>query len=281
MSTLEEILNEGTSQLFRFPYAKRDAKILLCKSASISSEQFYTNPEKKLTKKQADQFASLLKKRILGFPLAYLTGKKEFWSLEFTVDSSVLIPRPETELIIENAVNLSSHTGTIIDIGTGCGNIAISLAHEFPEMRIVATDISIKALETALLNAKNNNLERIEFYRGNMFAPLRKLKLEGRCEFIVSNPPYVSEDEWRYLSPEIVEHEPKKALVAGHSGLECIENLVNQAPTYLTSGGFLIFEFGAGQKDHVLNLFGHDWIDVSCSFDLYGKPRIIVAQKGS
>lgn len=279
MRTFEDILNQGKTQLFRFPNPELDAKILLCESASISIEQFHAAPEKKVMKNQADLFSHLIKKRLQGFPLAYLTGKKEFWSLVFAVNSEVLIPRPETELVVEKAISLSPQTGTIVDIGTGCGNIAVSLAKELPKIRVVATDISKKALETALLNAKTYKLDRIEFFQGSMLAPLRKLKLEDSCDIIVSNPPYVSEEEWEDLSPEITEYEPKKALVAGQAGLECIEELVNQAPTYLKSGGFLIFEFGAGQQEKILNIFGHEWIEKRSYNDFYGIPRVMVARK--
>ena len=279
MRTFEDILNQGKTQLFRFPNPELDAKILLCESASISIEQFHAAPEKKVTKNQADLFSHLIKKRLQGFPLAYLTGKKEFWSLVFAVNSEVLIPRPETELVVEKAISLSPQTGTIVDIGTGCGNIAVSLAKELPKIRVVATDISKKALETALLNAKTYKLDRIEFFQGSMLAPLRKLKLEDSCDIIVSNPPYVSEEEWEDLSPEITEYEPKKALIAGQAGLECIEGLVSQAPTYLKSGGFLIFEFGAGQQEKILNIFGHEWIEKRSYNDLYETPRVMVACK--
>lgn len=279
MRTLEDIFNQGKTLLSCLPHSELDAKILLCESASISLEQFHASPEIKVTNNQADHFFRLLKKRLQSFPLAYLTGKKEFWSLEFAVSSEVLIPRPETELVVEQVISLSPQTGTIVDIGTGCGTIAVSLAKELPKTRIVATDISKKALETAQFNAKTYKLDRIEFYQGSLLAPLRKLKLEDNCDIIVSNPPYVSEDEWEKLSPEITEHEPKKALVAGQSGLERIEGLVNQAPTYLKSGGFLIFEFGAGQKEKVLNIFGHEWMDVNSYSDLYGIPRVVVARK--
>lgn len=279
MRTLEDIFNQGKTQLSRLSHPELDAKILLCESASISLEQFHASPEIKVTNNQADHFFRLIEKRLQSFPLAYLTGKKEFWSLEFAVSSEVLIPRPETELIVELAISLSPQTGTIVDIGTGCGTIAVSLAKELPKTRVVATDISKRALETAQLNAKTNELDRIEFYQGSLLAPLRKLKLEDNCDIIVSNPPYVSEDEWEKLSPEITKHEPKKALVAGQTGLERIEGLLNQAPIYLKSGGFLIFEFGAGQKEKVLNIFGREWIDVCSYSDLYGIPRVMVARK--
>ena len=175
MSTLEDIYNQGKTQLSRFTHPELDAKILLCESASISLEQFHLMPEKKITKTQADHFFYLIKKRLQNFPLAYLTGKKEFWSLVFAVNSDVLIPRPETELVVEKAVERSLKTGTIVDIGTGCGSIAVSLAKELPKIRDVSTDISKKALKTAQLNANTYGLDKIEFYQGHMFAPLEKL----------------------------------------------------------------------------------------------------------
>jgi len=277
--TLENIFNQGKTQLSRLPHSELDTKILLCESASVSIEQFYAAPEKKVTQNQAALFFHLIKKRLQGFPLAYLTGKKDFWSFVFAVNSEVLIPRPETELVVEQAISLSPQTGTIVDIGTGCGNIAVSLAKELPKIRIVATDISKKALKTAQLNANTYGLDKIEFYQGSMLAPLRKLELEKMCDIIVSNPPYVSEKEWGELSLEITEHEPKKALVAGQTGLECIEELIKQAPVYLKPGSFLIFEFGAGQKEKIQSHFDHGWTDVFCYDDFYGIPRVMVAQK--
>lgn len=232
-----------------------------------------------MTKSQEVQFFQLIKKRQKGFPLAYLTGKKEFWSLNFIVNSDVIIPRPETELVVDLAISISPRTGTIVDIGTGCGAIAVSLAKELPLIRVLATDVSEKALELAQLNAKINKVERIEFFQGSLFAPLKKLKLEKSCDTIVSNPPYVSEKEWETLSPEIIDFEPKKAFVAGTSGLACIVEIVHQVPVYLKPGGYLILEFGAGQQDDALNLFGQEWMDVQIYNDLYGIPRVVKARK--
>lgn len=279
MQTLEDLYNLGKTQLTRFPHSERDALILLCESASISPERLHSIPEKKVTKIQADHFFHLIQKRQQGFPLAYLTGKKEFWSLSFSVNTDVLIPRPETELIVEKTITFSSNTGTLVDIGTGSGCIALSLAKELPETRIIATDISNKALETALLNAKSFGLKKIEFYRGNLLAPLKKLKLENNCDVLLSNPPYVSEEEWQGLSVQITQHEPKEALVSGQTGLECIEELIHHSPQYLKTGGFLIFEFGAEQKEKILSQFGQKWTDVHIYNDLYGIPRVVVAKK--
>lgn len=280
MSTLHEAYLQGRINLKNLPFPDLDARVLLCECASIPEEQFFISPDKKLTKIQRIKFKRLIKKRQRGFPLAYLTGKKEFWSLAFEVNPGVLIPRPETELVVRKVIELSSEgEKTIADIGTGCGNISVCLAKELPEAGIVASDISRKALRTARWNAKKHKTGRIEFYRGFLFTPLRKLGLENRCDFIVSNPPYISEAEWSNLSPEIREHEPKESLVAGETGLECITELINGAVSFLKSGGFLVFEVGAGQSARIQKSFASEWTEVRCFDDLNGIPRVFVARK--
>lgn len=200
--------------------------------------------------------------------------------MNFTVNPGVLIPRPETELVVEVVLGLPPvENGTVADIGTGCGNIAVSLAGEFPQARIVATDISKKALETARGNAESYKLDRIEFHLGDLFNPLKKLGLENTCDFIVSNPPYVSQAEWENLSVEVKEHEPKKALVAGETGLECITALIKGAVSYLKPDGYLVFEAGAGQKEKVKACFQREWSDVCCHNDVNGIPRVFSARK--
>ena len=192
----------------------------------------------------------------------------------------VFIPRPETELIVEKVLELSSHNQkTIVDLGTGCGNLAITFAKELPETRIIATDVSRIALKVARLNASLQHLPQILFVRGSLFSPLEKHKLQKKCDFIVSNPPYVSESEWEKLSREIKNHEPKKAVVAGKTGLEFITKIIKDAPRFLSPGAHLIFEIGEGQKKDVLSLFNSRWQDVKCHDDFSRIPRVVTAQK--
>ncbi len=176
-------------------------------------------------------------------------------------------------------VNQAPAPETIVDIGTGCGNIAISLAKELPQARIFATDNSRKALTVARLNSSLLETDNITFAVGSLFSPLRRLKLEKKCDFIVSNPPYVSEQEWEELAEEIKNHEPKKALVPGETGLEIIKDLIKGSPRFLKAGGYLVFEIGEGQKKRALSLFNSNWSNVSCFNDLNGVPRIVVARK--
>lgn len=222
----------------------------------------------------------MVERRLEGVPLAYVLGEKEFWSMLFEVAPGVLVPRPETELLVEKVADLSSKKEElVVDIGTGSGIVAVSLAKELPEARIVATDVSARALKSAGRNACIHGVSSITFARGSFFSPLEKLGLEKKCDFVVSNPPYVSEKEWDTLPAEIKDHEPKPAIVAGESGLECIVRLVRQAPDFLKPGGYLCLEIGWGQQDGVLSLFGESWEEPACFNDLNGIPRVVVGRK--
>lgn len=281
MSTLQELFLKGRSLLKDLRNPDLEAKLLLLESASIQEKQFYSFPENSLTRAEERRFYKLVSKRLTGTPLAYLTGVKEFWSIPFTISPGILIPRPETELIVEKVLELSSRKNeTIVDIGTGCGNIAVSLAKELPQARIVATDTAMKALKLAKLNVSRQKISNIIFSRGSLFSALPRLRLEGKCDFIVSNPPYVSEEEWPKLDIEIREHEPKSALVAGKSGLEVINKLIQGAPPYLKPGGCLLLEIGIGQREKVLSFFdsGAVWEKVIFFKDLNGISRVAMGK---
>lgn len=279
MNSVQELYLEGLSLLKKVPHPALEARVLITKSLGISEEAFYSYPERNVSRNQRMEFLRLVSKRLEGMPLAYVIEEKEFWSLPFKVVPGVLIPRPETELLVEKVIELSSgEKERIVDVGTGAGNIAVSLAKELPQAEIVATDVSQKALDTAEMNAALQKIATITFVKGSLFEPLEKMKLQAKCDFIVSNPPYVSEKEWPSLQEEIRNHEPKEALVAGESGLEFIEKLVEGAPTFLKAGGFLCLEIGFGQKEKVLSLLGDQWNDPRCFDDLSGIPRLITAQ---
>jgi release factor glutamine methyltransferase len=281
LSTLQELFSKGKSLLKDLPNPSLEAKLLLLECTSLKAEQFYSFPEKKLSRADERRFYKLVSKRLTGFPLPYITGVKEFWSIPFSVSPGVLIPRPETELIVEKVLEMSQRENeTIVDIGTGCGNIAVSLATELPQARVVATDTAMKALRLAKLNTSRQKISNIIFARGSLFSALKRLRLEGKCDFIVSNPPYITEEEWPKLDVEIRNHEPKGALVAGKSGLEVIHKLVQGAPPYLKPGGSLLAEIGIGQKDKVLSFFDSDpvWEKVNFFKDLNGISRVAMGK---
>jgi len=278
--TIQELYTKGKSLLKDLPDVSIESKVLVLKSLEISEEVFYSHPDRPVSNIEEQRFCRLVQERQQGIPLAYVVGEKEFWSLPFKVAPGVLIPRPETELLVAKVVELSSGIQELlIDIGTGAGNIAVSLTKELPGVQIMATDISPVALKTARLNASLQKAANITFLKGDLFSPLKDLNLEEQCDFIVSNPPYVPENQWETLQDDIRLHEPKKALVAGETGIEIIKKLVSGAPKYLKQGGYLCLEIGFGQKEDVLALFGKGWTGVDCIDDLNSLPRIIVGQK--
>lgn len=280
MSTLQDLYTKSRSLFKNFSHPALEIKLLICASASLSEEEFFSNQQKELSRSQERLFYRLVSKRLAGFPSAYLTNSQEFWSLPFKVFPGVLIPRPETESVVERVLKLSSGKEEIIvDVGTGCGNIAISLAKELSQTRIIAVDISEKALKTARLNASIHQTKTIEFINGDLLDPLKDLNLIDKCDFIVSNPPYVSKSDWEKLQMEILNHEPRRALVAGDTGLEVIRKLIREAPDYLLPGGYLVFEIGAGQRDDCVDQFENKWNQVESFDDLSGIPRVISAQK--
>lgn len=282
MSTIHELWDKGKTLLKNSPHPALESKILLLESLDVSEEFFYAHAGRDVPDLKERKFRELISDRLKGMPLAYLTGKKEFWSLPFRVSPGVLIPRPETELLVEKVIQLSPKKGEIIvDIGTGAGNIAVSLAGELPQARILATDISSPPLETAQMNASRHKATNIAFLKGNLFLPLKRLGLEGKCDFIISNPPYVSEAQWETLPEEIRLYEPKKALVSGKTGLEILSELVSGAPRFLRPGGHLCLEIGFGQKDEVLSFFGNGWAEVDCFEDLSGVPRVVVGRQAA
>lgn len=279
MHTVQGLFLKGKSLLKNVSDPSLEAKLLTLKSLGISEESFYSFPERKVSKPLGLKFLRLVSKRREGIPLAYVLEEKEFWSIRFKVIPGVLIPRPETELLVEKVIELSSEgKELVVDIGTGAGNIAVSLAKELSQANILATDVCQQALKLAKTNARLQKISSIGFLQGSFFTPLKKLGLQKKCDFIVSNPPYIPEKEWETLPEEIKNHEPRRALVAGESGFEVIKNLIQQAPDFIKPGGYFCLEMGWNQKEKVLSFFGDDWQDPQWFSDLNGIPRVVAAQ---
>jgi len=225
-------------------------------------------------------FEALVARRASREPVAYITGHKEFWNLEFEVSPAVLIPRPETELIVEAALAVmpARQLFTMIDACTGCGNVAVAVAHERAGARIVATDISEAALEVARRNSARHGIEgRVSFVRADLFGDL-----SGPVDLITANPPYVAERNGPGLQPEVGEHEPHVALFGGGTdGLTMIERIVREAPPLLRFGGHLIFEFGLGQDVEIESLVASSpyLTLLGLKRDLQGIARTAVARR--
>lgn len=279
MSTVQKLLQEGTKLLHGTAAPAIEAKVLLLHATGLSEVEFLSSPGQAVRARDEQRYRRLIQRRLSGVPLAYIIRKKEFWSLSLQVRPGVFIPRPETELLVEKILDLAARGDlTIVDIGTGSGNIALALAAELPKARIIATDISARALRVARLNAKDHRLENVTFVQGNLFSALDALRLEGRCDFIVCNPPYVSASDWESLPGEIRDHEPLRAFLGGKSGLDFIRRLITGSSAFLKPGAHLLFEVGYDQAETAVSMLGSGWADVMSFPDLRGIKRVIKAR---
>jgi len=237
-----------------------NAEVLLAHQLNLERIRLYLNFDKPLTGKEVSGYRSLIKRRISLEPLQYITGTQEFWSLDFVVDRHVLIPRPETEIAVEQAIILAktiaqdgNQSLQILDLGTGCGAISIALAKEIPEALIWATDISEKALNLARSNAlKHDVSDRLRFLQGDLWEPF----LHDGCLFdiVVSNPPYVTSGEYNDLSPDIRDNEPRLALDGGEDGMYYIKKIIKGARDFMNPGGWIILEMAPGQTQEALTI---------------------------
>jgi release factor glutamine methyltransferase len=231
-----------------------DAELLLAHALQCSRMEIYTRYHDVAGEEERQRFRELVRKRSEGCPVAYLVGRKEFYSLSLEVNPAVLIPRPATETLVMECLKLARDITAprILDIGTGSGNIAIAVARNKPDAPVTATDISPESLEVARRNASANKVaERIRFLQGDLFQPISQGE---RFQFIVSNPPYVSDDEWNRLEVNVRDYEPRSALQAGAEGLDIIERLIREAPPFLEPGSYLMFEIAPGQEEAVRRL---------------------------
>ena len=266
------------------------AELLLIHTLGRDRAWLYTHPEEILPAADLNRFMMLVNRRAAGEPTQHLTGKQEFWGLEFEVTPDVLIPRPETEHVIEVALERlgqkeKTHPLRIADVGTGSGCLAVALAREFPQAEIFATDISAPALEVARRNAARHNVSgRIQFIECNLldaFLSAWPDSAGARFDLIVSNPPYIARRETASLPREVRDHEPAIALFPGETGTELYAPLIHQAEKLLDAGGTLVLELGYDSLDRVSSLLdaARGWIHVSATQDLAGIPRVIAAER--
>ncbi|HAV42106.1 MAG TPA: peptide chain release factor N(5)-glutamine methyltransferase [Acidobacteria bacterium] len=277
---LEQLFRETAARLATSSCPFVEARLLIKAAGKMDEAEFFRRMSEPVKPSLERKLNQLVRKRLSGWPVAYLLGRREFWGLPFRVNRSVLIPRPETELVVEKALSLPlPPEPLILDLGTGSGNIAISLGKELPAARIIATDISLRALKLAGENARLNQLTNIRFIQSNLFKAFEQSKLS--FDLIVSNPPYVAQDDWPELDRPVKDFEPQKALIAGRDGLKFIRQLVRKASTFLKPGGFLIIEIGAGQAAEVTGWLESDWSEIEVLPDYSGFPRVVSARRVS
>jgi len=270
------------------PSARLNAESLLMFTLDCDRTYLYAHPERELTHDEQSRYDAVLAERALGVPTQYITGHQEFWGMDLIVSPAVLIPRPETEHVVETVLELAEVKKTggqkalpltnslrIADVGTGSGCIALALAKELPQAEIHASDISAAALEVARANAARHQLEsRIQFHETDLLAGFEN----NAFNFIVSNPPYVGESEVDEVQLEVRKFEPRNAVFAGPTGVDVIARLIPQAYAALSPGGWLVMEISGTIAEEVTRLL-RDWNDVSIRPDLQSIPRVAQARK--
>jgi release factor glutamine methyltransferase len=282
MTDIRTILHRTTRDLTAggSPSPRLDAEVLLMRFLRMDRLQLCLQPERGLSQEEAAGFARWVERRNLGEPVAYILGDKEFWSLRFEVSREVLIPRPETECLIEEVLRFYPPPGgglRVLDIGTGSGAIGVVLARELPAARVVATDILPGALAVASRNAMAHGVAgRIEFFQGDLFAAV-----SGDLDVICANPPYIPESVYDLLPAGIRNFEPPGALIAGPDGMSFHRRIIREGVHRLKTGGRIFLEIGEGQRERVEALFCEEggYRDIDCRKDYGGIDRVVWARK--
>ncbi|MDG6774789.1 peptide chain release factor N(5)-glutamine methyltransferase [Thiomicrorhabdus sp. ZW0627] len=290
MKTIQEALDTASSQIHQQAISdspRLDAELLLAHCLGQTRTYLFTWPENTLDDGNRNCFEQLLQQRLLGHPVAHLIGEREFWGMALKVTPDTLIPRPDTEILVETALEKLAeneqacsesekrHTFRILDLGTGTGAIALALKSECRHCEVTAVDLSSKALEVAKQNAKAHQLD-IAFKQSSWF---ESIDAEMQFDLIVSNPPYIEEED-EHLSQGDVRFEPISALTAGHDGLDDLKIIIQQACSFLKPQGWLIVEHGYNQGKTVRQLFAeHGYQNVTTKQDYGGNPRITLGQR--
>jgi release factor glutamine methyltransferase len=285
---LRRALNAAVERLTaaQVPSPRLDAEILVMFTLACDRAYLYAHPERELLPAEEQQYDELLTRRSSGVPVQYLTGRQEFWGMELAVSPAVLIPRPETEHLVETVLEIVARAGAeprrpqqtrqrIVDVGTGSGAIALALASELPAAEMHASDISPAALDVARSNAaRHQRTAQVHFHQADLLAGFSSASFD----IVVSNPPYVGEDEEESVQLEVRRFEPRSAVFAGPTGLEVIDRLILQAREVLRPGGWLVMEISGTVADRVrARLSG--WQEVEIRNDLRGIARVAVARK--
>lgn len=251
--------------------AALDCELLLAHCLGKDRTYLYTWPEREVESAIERAFEKMLARRIDGEPIAYLIGQRDFWSLSLHVDNSTLIPRPDTERLVEVALDLPLPASAgVLDLGTGTGAIALALARENPRWRMLGVDMAQEVVQLAQRNARELKIDNAQFLESNWFERIPP----QRFDLIVSNPPYIAEND-PHLAHGDVRFEPRRALVAGHNGLAAIDEIARTAPAYLRAGGWLLFEHGYAQAPAVRTLLAQlNYGDISTWGDWAGNERV-------
>lgn len=274
---VRDLLSWGAEELRKhnIEFPNLDAEVLLSHAMRRERLQLYLVSDEPVDKDLESYYKTLIHKRSASMPISYITGHKEFMSLDFSVNEDVLIPRPETEILVETICKFGKSSEKILELGTGSGAIAVSLAKYNPDWHIIATDLSLKAIRAARQNALHNEVaDRIEFLQSDLFGAFSS---QDKLGWVVSNPPYISGSEMSCLPDEVRRYEPAMALDGGQDGLDIIRRIIAEAYKFLKSDGKLAMEIGYGQSADIQDIargIGY-YSDCSIVKDYSGIPRIL------
>jgi release factor glutamine methyltransferase len=285
--TIAEAITEGARRLETTGAtdARRTAGVLLAHRLGVDRTYLLARPEEAIREENYRAFLQMIERQAAGEPLQYITGHQEFYKLDFKVTPAVLIPRPETEFLIERVLAIAQQSQQsaplIVDAGTGSGIIAVTLAVEIPAARVIATDISGAALAVARQNATRHGVsDRIEFYEGDLLAPLAGLQVENQVDVLASNPPYIAENRPDLVHDNVRDYEPHLALFAGDDGLIFYRRLLAEGFYHVRPGGYLVCEIGYTQHEAIMELVAASaWQLVDTTLDLQGIPRTLAIRK--
>lgn len=273
--TISQALNDGYRALTGSETPKLDSQLLLCHVLNCKTIYLHSQAQQNLTDVQQQLFATFISQRQQGTPVSHLIGEQGFWTLDLKITSATLIPRPDTELLVELALDKLAPEMQLVDLGTGSGAIALALAHEQPETQIFAMDRCAAALAVARYNAEKHHISNVIFWQGKWLAAIA----EGSFDIIVSNPPYIKSDDPHLLEGD-VRFEPTTALVSGYDGLDDIRIIVKQAQRGLKPSGWLLVEHGFDQAQSVQMLFQQaGFTHISSHQDLGRNDRVVIGQK--
>ncbi len=288
MVRVVDLLKQGVEKLklVGIDTPQLDAEVILCNLLEVERVQLHIHPEKEIAWEICQKYWEAVEKRVNFMPVQYIINQQEFMGMDFYVDEGVLIPRGDTEILVEEVINhyqkhYAPQSIKALDIGTGSGAITISLAKFIEKIEVFSIDISPNALEIAEKNAVNLGVkEKIHFLQGSLFTPLLDKKLDNSFQMIVSNPPYIPRKVVEGLQPQVKDYEPWLALVGGEDGLDFYRQIIQEAPNYLQDDGWLIFEIGFDQGEAVSKLMeAFGFSEIKAIKDLAGLDRVVLGKK--
>lgn len=273
--TIKVLLDQASEYLSHIETAKLDSEIIMCHVLGTERSILHAYPERPVTLSDANSYFRMIKRRARQIPVSYLTGRKEFWSMEFIVDNNTLTPRPETEHLLESALKLipDNVSKTVLDLGTGCGAIAVATAKEKPQCQVTAVDISEPCLIITRQNMEKFGIKNMSVHKSHWFS-----NVCGKYDFIVCNPPYIRRND-PCLENSGLQFEPRLALVSGNDGLDAIRTIIDQSPAYLNDTGWLLLEHGCDQGKTLRQLLkSGGFTSISTMKDYSDHERVTTAQ---